>query len=95
MSITKILKYELFFKHSQIVLFRIFVMVLTSSRQLKNICVLFEFRNKKYKEFIQATRDPGCAIAEYVEELNENYQNLSLKLLLFEETKCYALFEKP
>ena len=39
-------------------------MVAISSRQLKNICVLSGFRCGKYKEFVQATIDLGCAIAE-------------------------------
>ena len=30
-------------------------MVETLNRQLKNICVLFEFRSEKYKEFAQVT----------------------------------------
>ncbi|KAK9214515.1 hypothetical protein WN944_006508 [Citrus x changshan-huyou] len=39
-------------------------MTVTSSRQLKNICVLSGFRYGKYKEFVQAAIDLGCAIAE-------------------------------
>ena len=39
-------------------------MAATSSRQLKNICVLFGFRYEKYKKFVQATIDLGRAIAE-------------------------------
>ncbi|XP_024033506.1 probable cytokinin riboside 5'-monophosphate phosphoribohydrolase LOGL8 [Citrus clementina] len=36
----------------------------TSSRQLKNICVLSGFRYGKYKEFVQVAIDLGRAIAE-------------------------------
>ncbi|KAK9195352.1 hypothetical protein WN943_003473 [Citrus x changshan-huyou] len=39
-------------------------MAATSSRQLKNICVLSGFRYGKYKEFVQAAIDLGRAIAE-------------------------------
>ena len=39
-------------------------MATTSSRQLKNICVLSEFRYGKYKELVQAAIDLGHAIAE-------------------------------
>ncbi|KAK9225651.1 hypothetical protein WN943_010695 [Citrus x changshan-huyou] len=39
-------------------------MAATSSRQLKNICVLSGFHYGKYKEFVQPTTDLGCAIAE-------------------------------
>ena len=39
-------------------------MVATSSRQLKNICVLSGFHYGKYKEFVQAAIDLGRAIAE-------------------------------
>ncbi|KAH9743888.1 cytokinin riboside 5'-monophosphate phosphoribohydrolase [Citrus sinensis] len=39
-------------------------MAATSSRQLKNICVLSGFHYGKYKEFVQPTIDLGCAIAE-------------------------------
>ncbi|KAK9229909.1 hypothetical protein WN944_022875 [Citrus x changshan-huyou] len=39
-------------------------MAATSSSQLKNICVLSGFCYEKYKEFVQATIDLGCAIAE-------------------------------
>ena len=39
-------------------------MAATSSRQLKNICVLSGFRYGKYKEFVQAVIDIGCAIAK-------------------------------
>ncbi|KAK9225847.1 hypothetical protein WN943_010892 [Citrus x changshan-huyou] len=39
-------------------------MAATSSRQLKNICVLSKFRYGKYKEFVQAAIDLGRAIAK-------------------------------
>ncbi|KAK9209077.1 hypothetical protein WN944_001440 [Citrus x changshan-huyou] len=39
-------------------------MAATSSRQLKNICVLSGFRYGKYKEFIQAAIDLGRHVAE-------------------------------
>ncbi|KAK9187762.1 hypothetical protein WN944_019161 [Citrus x changshan-huyou] len=39
-------------------------MAATSSSQLKNICVLSGFRYGKYKEFVQAAVDLGCAIAK-------------------------------
>ena len=39
-------------------------MTATSNKQLKNICVLSEFRYRKYKEFVQAPIDLGRAIAE-------------------------------
>ncbi|KAK9174947.1 hypothetical protein WN944_026951 [Citrus x changshan-huyou] len=39
-------------------------MAATSSKQLKNICVLSGFRYGKYKEFVQAAIDLGCPIAE-------------------------------
>ncbi|KAK9177873.1 hypothetical protein WN943_027063 [Citrus x changshan-huyou] len=39
-------------------------MAVTSSSQLKNICVLSRFRYEKYKEFVQVAIDLGCAIAE-------------------------------
>ncbi|KAK9225925.1 hypothetical protein WN943_010970 [Citrus x changshan-huyou] len=39
-------------------------MAATSSKQLKNIFVLSEFRYGKYKEFVQATIDLGRAMAE-------------------------------
>ncbi|KAK9181343.1 hypothetical protein WN944_024480 [Citrus x changshan-huyou] len=39
-------------------------MAAISTNQLKNICVLSRFRYGKYKKFVQATIDLGCAIAE-------------------------------
>ena len=63
-SVTKIFKYEhLIFKHSQMV-FQIFQMAATSSRQLKNVCVLSRFHYGKYKDFVQATIDLGRVLIE-------------------------------
>ena len=39
-------------------------MATISSRQLKNICVFFEFRYEKYKEFVQTAIDLGRAVVE-------------------------------
>ncbi|KAK9219212.1 hypothetical protein WN943_007853 [Citrus x changshan-huyou] len=39
-------------------------MAASSSKQFKNICVLFEFHYGKYKEFVQAAVDLGRLIAE-------------------------------
>ena len=39
-------------------------MAASSSRQFKNICVLFGFHYGKYKEFIQAAVDRGRVIVE-------------------------------
>ncbi|GAY37064.1 hypothetical protein CUMW_280250 [Citrus unshiu] len=39
-------------------------MAATLSSQLKNICVLFGFRYRKYKEFVQVAVGLGRAIAE-------------------------------
>lgn len=52
-----------FFKPSQII-FEIVPTAATSSRQFKNVCVLFGFRNGKYKEFVQTFIDLGCVIVE-------------------------------
>ncbi|KAK9199849.1 hypothetical protein WN944_015042 [Citrus x changshan-huyou] len=44
-------------------------MAAASSKQLKNICVLSGFRYRKYKEFVQATIDLGCATPERKQHL--------------------------
>ncbi|KAK9209073.1 hypothetical protein WN944_001436 [Citrus x changshan-huyou] len=40
-------------------------MAASTSKQFKNICVLFGFHYRKYKEFVQAAIDHGRVIAEW------------------------------
>ena len=68
-------------------------MAATSSRQFKNVCVLFGFHYGKYKEFIQAAIDLGRATIERKLYLvyggsDDSYQNLSQKLFSLEKAKC-------
>ena len=62
-SFTKIFKYELFFNTLKL-FFRIVAMTTTSNRQFKNVCVLYGFRYKKYKEFVQTGVDLSRVLAE-------------------------------
>ena len=59
-------------------------MAATSSRQLKNICVLSEFRYGKYKEFVQAAIDLDHAIAERQLHLVYGGGDRGLSKLVFE-----------
>ena len=63
-SVTKIFKYELVFQTLTTFFWKINSMAATSSKQLKDICVLSRFHYGKYKDFVQAAIDLGRTIAE-------------------------------
>ena len=72
----------------------------TSSRQLKNICVLFGFHYGKYKEFVQVAIDLGRTIVERKLHLVYGGGDRGLSKLVSETVfvrgdKCGALFQKP
>lgn len=67
-------------------------MVVTPSRQFKNIYTLSRFNYLKYKEFVKTVIDLGRVLGErkniwHMKEMIEDYQSLSEKLLILEEAK--------
>lgn len=64
MFVAKIFKYKILFQTFHKLFLRIIPMAVTSSKQLKNVCLLSGFHYDKYEEFVIVAMDLSRVIAE-------------------------------